>query len=80
MAPAVQVLIIHGRHDRLIPVQNSQRLASLLPHAQLEVIECGHNPHEECPELFVNLVHSFLESLEPGKSHADYTITANAGL
>ena len=74
------MLIVHGKHDRLIPVQNSQRLASLLPNAHLEILECGHNPHEECPELFVNMVHSFLERLELGTSSREYTITASAGL
>ena len=56
------MLIIHGRHDRVVPLQNSQRLAEKLRRVRLEVMEgCGHAPQEEHPERFVALVKAFLE-------------------
>jgi pimeloyl-ACP methyl ester carboxylesterase len=38
------------------------RLAEELPNAELVVIpNCGHVPHEECPEPFLDAVEAFLE-------------------
>ena len=39
-----QTLLIHGRDDRVIPLEVSERLLRLIPHAQLHVFgECGHS-------------------------------------
>jgi pimeloyl-ACP methyl ester carboxylesterase len=42
-------LIVHGRHDRLIPVGNAELMASHMPSAKLEILEhSGHlYPTEE---------------------------------
>ena len=54
-------LVISGDDDRLVPVESSIRLAEQLPNAELVVIpDCGHLPHEECPEPFVDAVRAFL--------------------
>lgn len=56
-----RVLIVHGTEDALIPVANSRRLASLLPDAEyVEFNRCGHMPHEECPDQFVECVSAFI--------------------
>jgi pimeloyl-ACP methyl ester carboxylesterase len=40
---AAPTLIVHGRHDRLIPVANAELMASQMPGARLEILEqCGH--------------------------------------
>ena len=60
----VKVLIIHGVEDSLVPVANSRRLAQILPNAAfVEFERCGHMPHEEQPERFVQEVQKFVESL-----------------
>ena len=60
----MQVLIIHGTKDALVPASNSRRLAALLPSAQLEVMEdTGHVPHEERPEQFLSIVQQFLDTV-----------------
>jgi pimeloyl-ACP methyl ester carboxylesterase len=45
----VPTLIVHGRHDRLIPVANAELMAAEMPHARLEILErSGHlYPTEE---------------------------------
>ena len=54
-------MIIHGEHDRLVPLKNSLRLAQQLPYIRLVVLpECGHSPQEELPERFVAEVSDFL--------------------
>ncbi|WP_460073091.1 alpha/beta fold hydrolase [Streptomyces sp. YKOK-I1] len=54
------VMVIHGREDRIIPVEVSQRLLSLLPHAHLHVLgECGHWLQLEKPAEFDWLITGF---------------------
>ena len=57
-------LVITGDDDRIVPTEQSVRLADELPDAELVVIpNCGHIPHEECPELFLQAVADFLGKL-----------------
>jgi pimeloyl-ACP methyl ester carboxylesterase len=47
----VPTLIIWGRHDRVIPLANGERLARDIAGSRLIVIEnSGHIPHEEVPD------------------------------
>ena len=58
------VLVITGDDDRIVPPENSIRLAEDIPGANLVVIEdCGHVPHEECPNTFMQAVDTFLDDL-----------------
>lgn len=58
----MQVLILHGVGDRLVPVSNSRRLAGIIPHAELiEYRDCGHVPQEELPKQFIKSVKAFVE-------------------
>lgn len=57
-------LVITGDDDRIVPMEQSVRLARALPNAQLVVLpHCGHIPQEECPEAFMRAVHDFLATL-----------------
>ncbi|MGQ9717156.1 MAG: alpha/beta fold hydrolase [Anaerolineae bacterium] len=57
-APA---LVITGDDDRIVPTEQSIRLAGEIPGAQLVVIpECGHVPQEECPAPFLEALEAFL--------------------
>ncbi len=59
-----KALLIHGRDDRIIPVDASWRMAQLIPNAQLHVIgKCGHWTMIEHPKLFSHLVQSFLRGI-----------------
>ena len=61
------VLVITGVCDRIVPPEQSARLAEELPNAELVRIgECGHLPHEECPEAFLEAVATFLSGLDLG--------------
>jgi len=51
------VLVLHGEHDSIIPVEHGRQLARAAPAAELHVLPCGHN---DCP-LQLSLVSSFLE-------------------
>jgi pimeloyl-ACP methyl ester carboxylesterase len=61
-------LVITGDDDRIVPTEETIRLADELPNATLVVIpDCGHVPMEECPEAFMDAVTTYARSLVPGR-------------
>lgn len=49
----VPTLIVHGKEDAIIPKADSETLASLMPHAELEVLDgVGHCWNVENPKAF----------------------------
>jgi pimeloyl-ACP methyl ester carboxylesterase len=57
-------LVITGDDDRIVPTEQSVRLADELPNAQLVIIpQCGHLPHEERPAEFMQAVTEFFQRL-----------------
>jgi pimeloyl-ACP methyl ester carboxylesterase len=58
-------LVITGDDDRIVPTEQSLRLADELPNADLRVIaQSGHLSHEEHPDLFMQAVAEFLAILQ----------------
>ena len=61
-----QTLVIHGREDKVIPLQTSLTLANLIPRAQLHVFgQCGHWTQIEHAARFAQLVGNFLAEASP---------------
>ncbi len=59
------VLVITGDNDRIVPTQQSVKLAAELPNATLVVVPaCGHLPHEECPQAVLDALHLFLAEMD----------------
>ncbi|XP_051893524.1 protein ABHD8 isoform X2 [Pristis pectinata] len=57
----VPVLLVHGLHDKFVPVDEDQRMAEILLIAFLKVIDEGsHMVMMECPETVNTLLHEFL--------------------
>jgi len=51
-----------GRHDWICPVEESQEIHRLLPHAELHVFErSGHSPQAEEPDALFARLRSFLD-------------------
>ncbi|MFV2035467.1 MAG: alpha/beta fold hydrolase [Halocynthiibacter sp.] len=45
------VLVVTGEQDAVVPVADSRKLDASLPNSSLAILpECGHVPHEECPD------------------------------
>lgn len=62
MIEAIQqpTLILHGRDDRVIPLDTSLTLHKLIPNSQLHVFgQCGHWTQIEKADAFVKLVSDF---------------------
>lgn len=61
----VPVLVLHGTEDRLVAVENAQRLAQGIPGARLVLLDgAGHVYHSEQPEAADDAVLSFLDEVE----------------
>lgn len=61
---SLPVLVITGDDDRIVPAEESLRLAEEIAGAQLVVIpNCGHVPQEECPQPFLEAMRRFLLGL-----------------
>lgn len=57
----VPTLFIHGERDNLVPLQDAQNAAALVPGARLLILEdCGHWPQREKPEIFTQHITAFL--------------------
>jgi 2-hydroxymuconate-semialdehyde hydrolase len=55
-----EVLVIHGREDRIIPLSNAYKLLELIPRAQLHVFgRCGHWTQIEHSRRFNRLLADF---------------------
>ena len=58
-----RVLLIHGRDDKIVPLESSLRLHALIPHSDLHVFgECGHWTQIERKDDFVKQVLEFFSS------------------
>jgi pimeloyl-ACP methyl ester carboxylesterase len=57
----VPTLVLSGVNDNIVPVAQSQRLASDIPGATFETFpNCGHTPQDECPDVFVKAIGAWL--------------------
>jgi len=58
---SVSTLIIWGQEDQVLPLAYGPAYQELIPSASLEIMaECGHLPHVEKPQEFVQSVLSFV--------------------
>jgi pimeloyl-ACP methyl ester carboxylesterase len=54
------VLVLHGEHDQLLPIEDSKAMAGLIKNAKFQIIEGhGHCTNAENPAKFTELVESF---------------------
>ena len=50
------VLLIHGRHDDIVPVHHIDRLAASIPQSTVLLLDCGHN---DCPRSDTEIARFF---------------------
>ena len=54
-------LVVWGKQDAIVPLNSGERYAQTIPGASLQVIDqCGHWPHVEKPQAFLDAVLPFL--------------------
>lgn len=54
-------LVLHGRHDLVLPIEGSRDLAARLPHGVFqELPDQGHSANVESPKMFVDIASDFL--------------------
>jgi pimeloyl-ACP methyl ester carboxylesterase len=58
---ACRVLLLHGDHDRLVPLEAAQRLANDRPDWTFQVLEgVGHVPPMEAPDDVVAAITAWM--------------------
>ena len=58
-------LLVHGREDQIIPVENAKRLFELIPNSELHLFrQCGHWTQIEKAQPFNVMVRDFLGTPE----------------
>ncbi len=63
------VLVVTGNDDRIVPMENSIRLARELRTGSLKIIQdAGHLPHEEQPQEFMQAMKGFISKLSTRES------------
>ncbi len=65
---AERVLLVAGRHDGCIPVEHSEHAHRRLPGSRLAVLDAGHFPHRERPEIFTRELLAFLAATGTGSA------------
>ena len=61
-------LIIHGRQDRMVPMERAEELAAGIPNSELHLLEpAGHQVHSEQFEVVVALVLRFIKRVESSR-------------
>jgi pimeloyl-ACP methyl ester carboxylesterase len=61
-----EALVIGGKHDTVTPIECSEEIASLLPHATLHIVnDAGHCAPWERPQEVNRVMHDFLDDLHP---------------
>ncbi|MHC2997499.1 alpha/beta fold hydrolase [Tepidiphilus succinatimandens] len=65
-----ETLVIHGREDRIIPLETSLKLSQLISRAQLHVFgRCGHWTQIEHADRFARLVSDFFAEASADEPH-----------
>ncbi|WP_101524815.1 alpha/beta fold hydrolase [Nocardioides houyundeii] len=66
----VPMCVVWGRDDHVIPVRHAANAGVLAPSARVEVLDdCGHFPHKDHPERFVQIVDDFMRTT-PARPHS----------
>jgi pimeloyl-ACP methyl ester carboxylesterase/membrane protein DedA with SNARE-associated domain len=78
------MLIVHGRHDPLVPIQAAEEHARIVPQSELVVTDLSHfMVFKDGPEVAITLL-AFFERVDRGeattRSHADPVRVAAAGV
>jgi pimeloyl-ACP methyl ester carboxylesterase len=67
LAARVPTMIVWGDQDGIIPVSHAHAAHELIDGSRLEILEgIGHFPHVEAPDVFLDVLTSFLAATEPG--------------
>jgi 4,5:9,10-diseco-3-hydroxy-5,9,17-trioxoandrosta-1(10),2-diene-4-oate hydrolase len=64
---AMPTLILWGERDQILPLAHAHAAAGRLRRGRLAVLpDCGHLPHVECPERFLEALGSWLDQTGAG--------------
>ena len=60
-------MVVTGEKDRIVPPEKAAHIADEFGSAHLSIVpDCGHISHEECPEMLLDVLVSFVEHMYGG--------------
>jgi pimeloyl-ACP methyl ester carboxylesterase len=60
------MLVLWGSADPVIPALHADTVRRIAQSARVEIVEgCGHFPHKDRPEVFVDAVRAFIDGTTP---------------
>lgn len=66
LTAGMPMCVVWGEDDPVIPATHARHAAELAPEAQVELLaDCGHFPHKDHPERFVEILRGFVSGTEP---------------
>lgn len=66
LAEGMPTLLIWGRRDAIIPVDQARVVHEAMPGSQLEIFDdAGHFPHHQDPARFLAQIREFMNTTEP---------------
>lgn len=75
LTEALPTAVVWGSDDQVLPVHHLDNARRLAPAAVTEVFEdCGHFPHKDRPERFVEFLHRFMATTSPADYDRDQAV------
>jgi pimeloyl-ACP methyl ester carboxylesterase len=66
LTEAMPLCVVWGADDRVLPAWHADVVREIAPRAQVSVLEdCGHFPHKDHPDAFVEMLDEFMGSTTP---------------
>jgi pimeloyl-ACP methyl ester carboxylesterase len=70
LAEHMPSMVVWGERDLVIPVKHARAAAEVLPGSRLEIFpESGHNPHEDEPDMFAEVLSDFIDTVPRSTHH-----------
>lgn len=58
----LKTLIIWGRFDKITHLKDAYLMKEKIKDSRLSIIDCGHRPHQEMPDLLAKTIIEFIQS------------------
>ncbi len=58
----VETLVVWGKKDKITPLQDAYLMNRKIKNSKLKLIDCGHRPHRELPDILTKIIIEFIEN------------------
>ncbi len=58
----VETLVVWGKKDKITPLKDAYLMNRKIKNSKLKLIDCGHRPHRELPDILTKTIIEFIEN------------------